>query len=144
MKRRVERTDRSGRKETGFSLVELMVVVAIMGVLASVVAYNVIAQAKKANREAAKTKLQEIAKGVETFYVTNGFKYPDSIDQLIAGEDPPLKGGNKALQDPWGGQIEYIYDRAGTPPFNLISRGADKAPGGTGDDADIEYRSLEQ
>ncbi len=132
------------RKIKGFSLVELMVVVAIIGVLGSIVAFNVLKQARRANIEAAKAKLKEVSKACDTFKLNNK-RWPQSIEELVQGDDAELSGGPKALNDPWGTPIVYVYDGIGNPPYDLISYGADKSPGGAPgtEDADIHLREVE-
>ncbi len=125
----------------GFSLAELMVVIVILGLLATVVVPNVVGYLGKANDQVAKNDLKTIASAVTTFQTLNGGRLPDSLDQLIE----PDENGQRLIDmdelvDPWGNAYAYDPDYDGTGGFLVISYGADGQPGGEGENQDITNR----
>ncbi len=141
----VERTTRGdGARERGFSMVELMVVIAIIGLLSTIVAVNVLKSGAKARKEKVRADIKALSDAIMIMYNDTG-QMPQSLEELIQGsmEDwngPYIQGGAKALKDPWKRPYVYIYDGAGDPPFLLGSYGRDGSPGGEGEDADIFNR----
>jgi len=116
----------------GFTLVELLVVVAIIGILGTIAIQNVTEHIKKANETAAKASVDSIKGAVTTYYIQKK-KYPTSLKQLIEGNDdnpPILEGGEGALIDPWDN--EFKYEQHGKT-FVIISAGPDM-DFGTSDD----------
>jgi general secretion pathway protein G len=132
-------------EEEGFTLVELMVVIVIIGLLATLVAFTVIPQLGRANSEKAKTDIALLEQGVE-MYRLNNMAYPSTADGLQALVTPPASltdpsryqaGGyiKKLPNDPWG--RPYLYASPGQHgSFDISTLGADGAPGGTGENAD--------
>jgi len=132
--------------EHGFTLVELMVVIVIIGLLATIVAINVIPATDKARTEKAKADIATIEQALEQYRLDN-LTYPNQIEGLQALMTPPAglvqperyrRGGyiKKLPDDPWG--RVYLYTVPGTKgPFDIYSLGADGQPGGTDDNADI-------
>jgi len=128
-------------RPTGFTLIELIVVIALLAVLAAVVAPNLLGKASDANRKSASIQLEKIANTVELYRLETG-RYPETLMDLA--EQPPgldrWKGPYvrkpSQIKDPWGNEL--VIRRPGTHgPFDLISYGGDGQPGGEGDDADI-------
>jgi general secretion pathway protein G len=132
--------------ENGFTLVELMVVIVIIGLLATLVAFTVIPQLGKANSEKAKTDIATLEQAVEMFRLNN-LTYPSTANGLPALVKPPADltdpsryqvGGyiKKLPNDPWG--RPYLYAAPGEHgAFDISTLGADGVPGGTGENADI-------
>jgi general secretion pathway protein G len=132
--------------ENGFTLVELMVVIVIIGLLATLVAFTVIPQLGKANSEKAKTDIATLEQAVE-MYRLNNLTYPSTANGLPALVKPPADladparyqlGGyiKKLPNDPWG--RPYLYAMPGQHgAFDISTLGADGVPGGTGENADI-------
>lgn len=144
MQGRNTRWRRHRAEQRGFSLVELMVVIAIIGLLSTIVAVNVLKSGAKARREKVKADIKAISDAIMIMYNDTGVM-PESLEELVqsSAEDwngPYITGGMKALRDPWKRPYVYVYDGAGDPPFLLGSYGADGAPGGEGDAADIFNR----
>ena len=129
----------SVRPLRGFSLVEIMIVVVIIGLMAGVVTYYTSGYLERAKRTKAYTDLRTLAGAVESYYGING-KYPDARDGLQVLV--PGKFITVLPKDPWG--KEYIYMQPGkNGPFDIISYGADGREGGTGADADITSNDAE-
>lgn len=128
---------------SGFSLIELMVVVTIIAILAVVVVTQFGGYADRAKVAKAKTQIGEYAKNIEMFKLDTG-KYPSSSEGLKVLEEKP--GGvdrwngpyAEVMDDPWGSPYEYSYDPS-SRTFDIISYGADGTPGGQEFDADIKY-----
>lgn len=108
----------------GFTLVELLVVVAILGVLGTIAIQNVTEHIRKANITAAETSCRSIKEAVATYYMSKK-KLPTSLTQLIEGTDdnpPILEGGEGVLIDPWDN--EYKYEVRGKR-YTILSAGPD-------------------
>ncbi|MBO6066652.1 MAG: type II secretion system protein GspG [Kiritimatiellae bacterium] len=117
----------------GFTLVELLVVVAILGILGTIAIQNVKSHIDKANETAAKSTVQSVSEAVTSYYIKNK-KLPGSLNQLTEGsdDDPPiLEGGDKAINDPWDNELKLeIHGKR----FVVISAGPD---GEFGNDDDV-------
>ena len=123
--------------ERGFSFIELMVVIVIIGLLTSVVALNVLPSQDRAMGEKARADVAILSQAVEMFRLEN-LRYPnmdDGLDALLPDGD--RQGYIKALpRDPWGN--EYVYLIPGeNGVFDVMSLGADGRIGGEADNADI-------
>ncbi|MCP4430875.1 MAG: type II secretion system major pseudopilin GspG [Gammaproteobacteria bacterium] len=128
----------------GFTLVELLVVLIILGLVASIAGPNVMKYLGSSKAKTAKLQLKEIESSLELFFLDTG-KYPSNsvgLKMLISNEDN-ISGWNgpyfktaELPDDPWGNP--YVYRIPGERgAFDLLSLGADNQPGGDGDDADI-------
>jgi general secretion pathway protein G len=124
----------------GFSLAELMVVIVIIGLLATLVVPNVVRKLGKANTTKAKADIVSIAKAVEDYVIENNGRYPDSIEALIQEDEKGESYLNKSTvpKDPWGNPYVYEPPTSGSRKFRVLSYGKDGVPGGDGDDADID------
>lgn len=130
------------RSEEGFTLVELMVVIVIIGLLATVVLVNVLPSQDKAMQTKARADIATLEQAMEMYRLDN-FSYPSDLNALVrppAGSDAARyrSGGYiKSLPtDPWNRPYQLaVPGRAG--PFEISSLGADGAPGGAGENADI-------
>ena len=132
--------------EDGFTLVELMVVIVIIGLLSTVVIVNVLPTRDKAMVEKSKADIALIEQGLEMYRLDN-FNYPDAAQGLGALQVPPRelaqpgnyrRGGylKRLPADPWG--RPYQFANPGTHgAVDIFSLGADGAPGGAGENADI-------
>lgn len=134
------------RAEAGFTLVEVMVVVVIIGLLATVVMINVLPSQDRAMKEKARTDVAVLEQAVETYRLEN-LAFPTSEQGLQALVSPPpglaradryREGGyvRRLPQDPWGNPYQYRYPGE-RGRFDVWSFGADGQKGGEGDDADI-------
>jgi general secretion pathway protein G len=123
------------------TLIEILVVLVILGLIATAVAVNVVGSAEKARTDRAKTDVQRIASdGIDAFKVMRG-RYPSTEEGLkLLIDERFLKANSKEgkLLDPW--EREYIYlfpGQAHPDAFDVKSYGADGQPGGEGENADI-------
>lgn len=134
------------RRSAGFTLIELMVVIVIIGLLATVVVVNVMPSQDRAMAEKARADVALLEQALETYRLDN-LVYPRNEQGLQALLTPPQglqrperyrKGGyiRRLPADPWGNPYQYrIPGRNGA--FDVLSLGADGAEGGEGDNADI-------
>lgn len=141
--RRHPRARRAERN--GFTLVELMVVIVILGLLATVVVLNVLPQGDRARVEKAKSDIATIEAALDTYKLQN-LNYPATSEGLAALLTAPpsaditryQKGGyiKKLPKDPWG--RDYLYAMPGTHgDIDIWSYGADGKDGGEGVNSDI-------
>ena len=130
---------------SGFTLLELLVVMVIIGLLAAYVGPRYFAQIGKSEQRVAKAQIEAFSKALDTYRLDVG-AFPSSADGLAAlttrPSDVPQEKWNgpylsKAVpNDPWG--RPYIYKMPGSDgDYDLISYGKDGVPGGSGDDADV-------
>ncbi|HET9639654.1 MAG TPA: type II secretion system major pseudopilin GspG, partial [Allosphingosinicella sp.] len=123
-----------GEAEAGFTLVELMVVIVIIGLLATVVIINVLPATDKAAITKAKADVATLEQGVE-MYRLNKLRYPSGSEGLQAVTS---EGYVKRLpKDPWGNAYHYAQPGRDGRQFDIYSYGADGREGGEGQDADI-------
>ena len=130
------------RCEEGFTLVELMVVIVIIGLLATAVLINVLPSQDKAMQTKARADIATLEQAMEMYRLDN-FSYPADLHALVrppAGSDATRyrSGGyiKKLPNDPWNRPYQLtVPGKAG--PFDIISLGGDGAQGGSGEDADI-------
>jgi general secretion pathway protein G len=141
------------RKE-GFTLIELMVVIVILGILAGFIVPRIMGRPEEARRLKAKMQIQAIETALKLYKLDNGF-YPSSEQGLQALVEPPTvgqlpknwrQGGylekGKVPKDPWGNDFVYVCPGL-HGDFDLSSYGADGQPGGEGENADINNWELE-
>jgi len=130
----------------GFSLVEIMIVIVIIGLLASVVTVNARGYLLKAKQNTARQEIATIMHALDTFYATYG-RYPTNDEGLAILARPSEKLPEPLLsaepRDPWG--HPYQYNSPGTnAPYEVICFGADGRAGGEGADADLSSTNLKE
>lgn len=140
----------SERKRAGFTLIEIMAVVLIIGLLTAIVGTAIFGQIDRANVTTARTQIKQLEAALDFYRMDNG-RYPTTEQGLDALVNPPtiepvprnyrpegyLQGG-RVPADPWG--MPYEYESPGTHNaygVDIWSFGADSEPGGNGVDADI-------
>ena len=142
------RRNRDGRlrDRAGFTLIEIMVVIVILGLLAALVVPKLIGRTEEAKKTQARVQIRSVEQALELFKLDNGF-FPTTEQGLEAlvrmpesGRTPKnyRKGGylDRLPKDPWGNA--YVYVSPGSHgDYDISSYGADGAPGGEGEDADI-------
>ncbi len=130
----------------GFSLIEIMVVLVIIGLLAGVVTLNVRGYLAKAKQNTARMEIATLSNALESYY-TSTDRYPtneEGLEVLTKKSDwqpePLIK---QVPVDPWG--RGYFYNNPGkSEPYEVISLGADGREGGEGADADIVSSDLKE
>lgn len=142
------RRNRDGRlrDRAGFTLIEIMVVIVILGLLAALVVPKLIGRTEEAKKTQSRVQIRSVEQALELFKLDNGF-FPTTDQGLEAlvrmpdsGRSPKnyRKGGylDRVPKDPWGNA--YVYVSPGSHgDYDISSYGADGAPGGEGEDADI-------
>lgn len=128
----------------GFTLLELLVVILIIGLLTGIVGPRLLGQVSKSETTAAVAQLDAIDKALQAYRFDTG-RYPTTAQGLAAlvtqpadearWRGPYLQGELPA--DPWGGAYQYRMPGRPGKDFDLLSLGADRAPGGSGPAADI-------
>jgi len=133
----------------GFTLIEIMVVVIILGLLAVLVAPNVIDKLSVAKGKTARTQIELLGTALDSYRLDNG-TYPTTQQGMSALWTKPVSAPEprnwsgpylkKAVpQDPWGNAYVYRSPGESNPDgYDLISLGADGSPGGEGENADIK------
>jgi general secretion pathway protein G len=139
------------RAARGFTLIEIMVVVVILGILAALVAPNVIRRIDDARITKAKQDIRAYETALNLYRMDN-FRYPTTeqgLESLVKQPaDPNIKnwkeGGyiQNLRKDPWGNEYSYISPGA-HGDYDLFTLGADAQPGGEGSDADIGNWDIE-
>lgn len=135
----------SGRR--GFTLLELLVVIVIIGLLAAYVGPRYFSQLGKSERQTAKAQIEGFGKALDAFRLDTGH-YPSTeqgLNALVVRPNDESKWSGPYLQkevppDPWGRPYIYRSPGQGGADFDLLSQGKDGQPGGEGDGADITYR----
>lgn len=141
----------TARSSAGFTLIEIMVVVVILGILAAMVAPNVIRRIDDAQIAKAKQDIRSFETGLNLFRMDN-FKYPTTdqgLGALVAKPgDPGIRnwreGGylNGLRKDPWGNDYHYVNPGA-HGEYDLFTLGADGEEGGEGINADVGNWNIE-
>jgi general secretion pathway protein G len=136
--------DASRRGERGFTLIELLVVLVILGLLAALAGPRVLGYLSGARADAARLQLQSLQQALDLYRLDTG-SYPTTQQGLqalirdpggVRGWRGPYLDAPSVPLDPWGNP--YVYKSPGERgPYDLLSLGADRAPGGTGEAADV-------
>lgn len=146
MRQPQSQSPRRARRD-GYTLVEMMVVVVIIGLLATVVAINVLPSQDKAMAAKARADISTLEQAVETYRLDN-LAFPTTQQGLAALTRPPSglnqperyrPGGyvRRLPRDPWGADYQYRRPGRDGAPYEVFSWGADGQEGGEGHDADI-------
>jgi general secretion pathway protein G len=136
----------------GFTLIELMVVIVILGLLATIIMPKILDRPEQARRLKAKVQIRNFQSALALFKTDTG-RFPttsQSLEALI--NDPGLKGwkqggyieGGKVPLDPWSNPYIYLCPGVHGEDCEIESYGKDGEDGGTGDDADIESWNIDQ
>jgi general secretion pathway protein G len=141
-RRRIARSAR----HRGFTLIEIMVVVVIIGLLAAVIVPQVVDKVDQARVAKAKQDITSLETAL-TMYRLDNSRYPTTDQGLGAlvtqPTDPSIRhwrpGGyiKRISKDPWGNDYQYVYPGTHGGEYDLYSLGADNQPGGEGTDTDV-------
>ncbi|NNF15389.1 MAG: type II secretion system major pseudopilin GspG [Gammaproteobacteria bacterium] len=133
-------------RQGGFTLLEIMVVIVILGIMASLIAPTVLNRVEQSRIQKAKTDISTLSSALDMYQLDN-YNYPTTDQGLQALFTPPSGGtGNypaggylkkKSIKDPW--QRDYLYRSPGQSgePYEVYTLGRDGTPGGEGPDADF-------
>lgn len=137
------------KQQQGFSLIEVLVVVVIMGMLIGLIGPNVLGQVDRARVTTAKSDIASLSQALDMYKLDNHF-YPTTDQGLQALVRRPQSSpeprnwnpegyikGSKLPLDPWDGEYVYMSPGEDNRPYELLSLGADARSGGEGYSADI-------
>lgn len=136
------------RNPRGFSLVEIMIVIVIIGLLAGVVTVNVRSYLIKAKQNVAKQDIANIVHALDSFWAEYN-RYPTNEEGLTSLVQPtdknpePLLAGRTVPTDPWGRTYVY-YSPGSNGPYEVLTLGADGREGGDSADKDITSDNLKE
>lgn len=148
------RLTRPVANKQGFTLIEIMVVVVILGILAGLIVPRIMDRPEEARRTKAAIQIQSIEQALKLYKLDNG-EYPTTEQGLQALVEPPSVGRlarkwrnegyldkGRVPKDPWDNDFVYISPGLHSD-FDLMSYGPDGEPGGEGNDADINNWEIE-
>jgi general secretion pathway protein G len=144
------KANRQRLQKAGFTLIELMIVVVILGLLATIIMPRILGRPEQARRMKAKVDISSIKSALALFKTDTG-RFPTTSEGLeVLVSDPGIRGYNsdgyldKVPSDPWGNRYVYLSPGVYSKDFDLESYGKDGENGGTDNDADIESWNLEE
>ena len=130
----------SNKKQKGFSLIEILVVMSMMALLMGIVANQLQKTTQKGNIKATILMIKKLQMQMESFNSDLGY-YPRSLDDLVSDNGdsnwlgPYVK--KSAIKDAWKQKFNYITPGQHDEEFNIVSYGKDKSPGGSNFNKDI-------
>jgi len=129
-----------GGRRGGFSLAELMVVIVIIGLLATLVMPNVIGALFKGQRGKMKADISQLVMAVDNFYIDKA-RYPQSLEELVTSE-PKYLNSSRVPNDPWKNPYQFEPPVSGQK-YRIYSLGRDGQPGGESEDEDYDNTMLQ-
>lgn len=129
------------KKQNGFTMMELLIVIVILGLLASLVAPKFFNKLGTAERGIAGTQMAAFETAIDTYRLDLG-KYPEKLEDLRRGDEPRWDGPylpKDVPLDPWGNPYVYEVTDNKEKPYTLLSYGADGKEGGEDNNADIVH-----
>ena len=143
--RRKQRRRLASAGDAGFTLVEMLVVITIIGLIMALVGPRVLNYLSESKTKAARIQIESMSAALDLFYLDSG-RYPTTSEGLnvlvkrpagVAAWNGPYLKSSAVPADPWG--HAYVYKLPGDKsPFDIVSYGADGQEGGTGTAADIK------
>ncbi|MGM0450397.1 MAG: type II secretion system major pseudopilin GspG [Pseudomonadota bacterium] len=144
---------KNASRSRGFTLIEIMVVMVILGLLVALVAPNIMGRGDEARVTAAEAQLRNISSALDLYRLDNSH-YPSTeqgLDALVekpSGSPEPKNWNpdgymNSIPKDPWGNEYQYVQPGS-EGPYDLYSYGADGREGGDGVNADISVWDVEE
>jgi general secretion pathway protein G len=136
---RSRQTSSRRRQQSGFTLIELIIVITLIAAVMALVAGKVIQNKRQAEVKLARTQLMTLAASIDQYQSDVG-ALPDSLQQLLQSDAEGWLGPYakaEELKDPWHKPIEFRKPGADDQPFSLVSLGVDGKPGGDGVDKDL-------
>jgi general secretion pathway protein G len=133
------------RTQRGFTLIEIMVVVVIIGLLATLILPRVLGRQEEAFVAKARSDIRALSSAVQ-LYKLDTFKFPttsEGLEALVSGAKDGRGYIDRLPKDPWGNDYQYLFPGE-RMEFDLWSYGADGQTGGEGVDADIGNWNLDQ
>lgn len=133
------------RRDEGFTLLELLVVLVILGLLAALVGPRVMGVLGKAKGDVARAQMENLGTALDLLHLDTG-RYPSTEEGLQAlvvrpagmeRWNGPYLQGNEVPLDPWSRPYSYSRPGESGAPYGLVTLGADGATGGEGEDADL-------
>ena len=141
-------TKRQIMRKTGFTLIELMIVIVILGLLATTIMPRILNRPEQARRTKAAVEIHNLSSALALFKADTG-RFPTTSEGLeVLVKDPGIKGYNtdgyldKVPADPWGNKYIYISPGVHSKDYDLESFGKDGEDGGTDNNADVENWNL--
>ena len=139
---------RAARPQSGFTLMEMLVVLVIIGLVVGLVGPQLFGKAEKAKVQTAETQVKMLRGAVETMRLDisrlptaeEGLELlvrKPSDERAARGWSGPYLNEDTVPTDPWGNAYKYAPTASGSRPFAVYSLGADGQPGGEGLDADV-------
>ncbi|MHC5113452.1 MAG: type II secretion system protein GspG [Planctomycetota bacterium] len=122
----------------GFTLLEIIVVVTIIALLATLVAPRLLGQVGKTKQKLAQSEVSSLYSQVNIWLLDNGYStMPDDFELIMLTEGDDATIDPDDLVDPWDRDYVLIYPPEKNKDFDIVSYGADGEPGGDGENADI-------
>ena len=126
----------------GFTLIEILIVIVIMGLLISLVAPTLFSKVASSKRKTAEAQMQMLSTALDTYRLDLG-RYPDELEELRSSSEPGWDGPYMPRDipaDPWGNPYVYSVTGDKETPYTLSSYAAGGSPGGEDDEEDIVFQ----
>lgn len=145
MNETLQRPQRHAHASAGFTLVEMLVVLTIIGLIMGLIGPRVLGYLSESKVKTAKLQIESFSSALDLFYIDTG-RYPTSSEGLESlavrpsGVDVwngPYVKGARIPTDPWGHPYQYRSPVERIPPYEIMSLGSDGSEGGTGNAADV-------
>lgn len=141
LKQRAQPRFAAPAQQRGMSLIEIIIVIVLIGGVLALVGSRLVGGKGRADFNLAKTQVGIVAGKLDSFQIDTG-RYPNALDELVKSDATGWLGPyakDAEIKDPWGTPFEYRVPGADGKPYDLVSLGADRKPGGTSTDADIAH-----